>query len=651
MKLEGEIGEINLIERLVELGREQFTGAIRFENDGIIKIIYFKSGDILSASTNDRADSIDEILMRANKVSRDHVKQALAKRKESETLGDALLGLGFITKKELSWARRVQVIGVIRSIAAWSGGSYTIVADYLPKREEGTLFPLAQIITELIVTDTDRAKFDVALDGGNTTFTKAPDFDEAFRRLGLNQEAAAIMNNVDGTNNASEIAMLSGTDTFNVYKLLHALHVLGLLVSTQKPQVQHEDLPAPATGGMDFNFNTDAVSDAADMGWGDAGTAGTGLDFGTPEPIAGMPDPGSSFESGFDAAPQPAAAVTSEPEFAQEEDLPMGLPAFDTEPEPEPAEIVEPPATAAAMPSWDKPAAAPPPITPMQPFVEKAKRSTTTSQPKSEKEEQWGFDEAQIETARKAAVPVRGKDAPPMKPVVKKASKPGRLIPVLFVAVGIVIVGIGGLAGWNWWQNKKAAEAAPVVTKQPAKHPVIRPTPPPPTGTTATTTVATVVPTTTLPVAITTTAPAPHPSQVTTTQPPQQVAPVTSTVARVEKTPSGSVIPNTTTAKAAVPPATDADRQRYETMAKEFAADKSGTFTVQFELVCEAASITRALREGGSNVWFLPISYHNRSCYRVFWGRYATEQQAQAGANAIPQSLREAKPVVVHIPR
>src|SRR5688572_8139328 len=179
--LEGEIREINLVERLVELWRQQFTGALRFEHDGIIKIIYFKGGDVLSASTNDRADSVDEILMKAGKVSKEHVKQALAKRKENETLGDALLILGFITRKELTWGRRMQVISVIRSVSEWQAGSFTIVENYLPKREEGTIFSLPQLIVEMTVTETDRTKFERALESGGIVLDRAAGFDESFK--------------------------------------------------------------------------------------------------------------------------------------------------------------------------------------------------------------------------------------------------------------------------------------------------------------------------------------------------------------------------------------------------------------------------------------------------------------------------------------
>ena len=254
MSFEGEIGEIDLVQRLVELGREHFTGAIRFEQDGIIKIVYFKGGDVLSASTNDRTDAVDEILLRAGKVDKEHVKQALARRKENESLGDALLNLGFITRKELTWGRRIQVIGILRSVRTWTHGQYAIVADYLPKREEGTLFPLQQILIELFVTDQDRSPFERALEGGSAVLEKTPDFDLAFARLGLNEDASEIARKIDGKRTAAEIAAITGKDVFNTYKLLEALRALGLLRKLESKAEVKDELAFASVG----------VADAAD---------------------------------------------------------------------------------------------------------------------------------------------------------------------------------------------------------------------------------------------------------------------------------------------------------------------------------------------------------------------------------------------------
>ena len=596
--LEGDISEIQLVERLVELWREQFTGAIRFENDGIIKIVYFKGGDILSASTNDRADSIDEILMKAGKVSREHVKQALAKRKENETLGDALLNLGFITRKELTWARRVQVVGVIRSIAAWASGSFTIVADYLPKRDEGTLFPLPQVLVELIVTDQDRQQFERAMDGGNAVFAKAADFDDVFRRLGLNEDAEAIAAQIDGTQSASEIATASGRDTFNAYKLLHALATLGIITRAEKPQEQPQF-------SLD-DFAAAGVADAADM-WN--------------EPKVAAPEPEPMFQlDEAEALKQPTLEVPIEPMSFEMDSAPASTSAWD-EPEEEdvPAPAPPPPPEPAAkMPAWDRPPREPM-ATPIPASIEPAAEA---------EEEQWGFDEAQIETARRASVPVAAAPtpkAPLSKPARVKEGKGSRFGLILALLI-IAIVAGAGYYGWMWWQKQQEEAPAPVVATRPRR------TPPRPAPAAETATVAPVA--TTSATATTTTA---------TTTTVADAPPVTTTTAE----PTATALPPVV---AKAPPA-NSSKARYDEMARQYAANPIGNFTVQVQILCDPSNLDKAIATGGQNVWFVPQPIGARSCYRVFWGRFATREEAQRALASVPASLRDRSAAVKPVPR
>jgi septal ring-binding cell division protein DamX len=116
----------------------------------------------------------------------------------------------------------------------------------------------------------------------------------------------------------------------------------------------------------------------------------------------------------------------------------------------------------------------------------------------------------------------------------------------------------------------------------------------------------------------------------------------------LERTTTGAAITNTPPRAAA--PRSDAARAKYDGMARDFAAQKGGSYTVQFELVCETASITRALAEAGDKVWFVPTSYRGRPCYRVFWGRFDSSAEASAASKQLPAALG-ATPVVVKIPR
>jgi len=501
MTFEGEIGEIDLTGRLVELARDHFTGAIRFESDGIIKIVYFKGGDVLSASTNDRTDSIDEILLRGSKVTREHVKQALAKRKETETLGDALLNLGFITRKELTWARRVQVIGILRSISTWTTGSFTIVADYLPKRDEGTVFSLQQILVELIVTEQDRSKFEQLLDGGSAVFERLPEFDEVYRRLGLNQDAEEIVSRVDGFSSAADVVETSGKDAFNVYKLLHALTLVGALARVGKAQPSGEVFAdeTPAAEPID-DFASVAVSDAADL-W----------------PSEPEPPPVQV------AAP---AAATDDYDFTADDESPW-------------EETTEVPLPIPIPPI-------PEPYPAIEPTVE-------TAVPKLEREEQWGFDEAQIETARRAAVPVRSANRVEPLPTVKMTEEPkrGNLLRAALVGLGLAVVILGGL---NWWRNRspRSIESPETASVAPQKRVTRRPfvpaaVPSSATGTTGTT--GTVVAAgATSPTATTTSSTAPP--GLTVTAPPAGAPPATAATQTVPTRPAATATQPPLTASA-----------------------------------------------------------------------------------------------------
>jgi hypothetical protein len=662
MSFEGEIGEIDLIQRLVELGSEQFTGAIRFESDGIIKIVYFKGGDVLSASTNDRTDAVDEILLRANKVTREHVKQALAKRKESETLGDALLGLGFITRKELTWARRVQVIGILRSIIGWKTGSYTIVADYLPKREEGTLFPLAQIIVELVVTDTDRTKSEQAMESGNAIFEKAPNFDDAFRRLGLNEDAEQIVAQIDGTSTAADVAARSGKDIFNVYKLLEALRLLRLITRADKPPVEHEVSGGDAWAVENPDFTIDDVDptlpvaaveaprvDSATMempALDIAAPAASGWDdpveddqFSATE-IAPPPiTPAAEPQWGFDEAQIEAARRAAVPLHADEQVPTSPMTSDIPPPEPRRSSMLTPLLlllliAAGAYGGWmwwqkrqaPKPASTvattkrvPPPVTnsATSPAVTTTNAASTVPTPPMG---------AITHTATTSAAPTA------VSPATAKnrnagVSPAGPAKPAVSVA---------------------ERSSLPAATKpQPAITSAV-----PGTTTTAVPTIATKSTpktSTTAPLRTAATTATAAPPRVAGATPPKATsrpAPVDSNT-HVERTANGATtITNASTAA----PSTDAARARYDGMASDFASQKGGNYTLQFELVCETASVTRALKEGGDKVWFVRTSYRSRPCYRVFWGRFDSSADANAASKELPASLGSA-PVVVKIPR
>jgi septal ring-binding cell division protein DamX len=140
----------------------------------------------------------------------------------------------------------------------------------------------------------------------------------------------------------------------------------------------------------------------------------------------------------------------------------------------------------------------------------------------------------------------------------------------------------------------------------------------------------------------TTTAPA---VATTTTAAPAPIAPPpAATATTASATPPNQALPPV------VRRTTDA-KSRYDAMARDYAANATGNFTVQVQILCETSNLDKAMRDGGERVWFVPQTIGARSCYRVFWGRFATRDAAQQAMSEIPASLRDRSSAVKPVPK
>lgn len=592
MELEGVIEEPQFLRYLVEMGRDRFTGAVRLEREDLIKILYLQEGRIISASTNDPAEGVDELLLRGKKVSREHVQQARSKRKMDETLGDALLSSGFISRKELRWARRHQIVSVLRSALGAEGWHYTVVPDYVSSRSsEGTHFDVEPLLIELVVTDPDRRRIDRRLEGGEVKLRKVPSFDEKYSRLGLNEDADRVAKLVDGKRSAAEIAAEAGGNSFMNLKLLAALHVLGVVETKPKAQGQ---LEISFRGGAGEGSLLPGIA----PGRGEPASADE-----PPAPVVNVP----SWELESFPESEPSLLDASGDRDSQR-DSPAGLDdELATGDEVKRAVSGERDDDVAARPDDQRAIeAGEGSVGGELPMAFSADTAKESSEP-FDVDLSWDEETVDRETEGEDVflTDVGAQAVPP-----GNRSRRGRYLLAAALLAGLLVLGL-----FLWPLLERDGVGQPALVDE-ADLPV--------DAAPGTTTIT----------------PAGRPDEP---------------VALIEEeTPAGEEQAAEEVETAGEPQSeqtadgVESLRDRHDQMAREYASGADAVpYTLQFEIVCETSSVTLALQHGGSSVWFVPIEYQGRPCYRVFWGRYPDEQSAAAAADQIPQELRGSRPVVV----
>ena len=150
--IEGPLRELGIhdVFQLLDLSRKTGTLAVTSELRGNEGTVRFQNGHVVAAAIRSNPHRLGEQLMRSGRVTAAQIAAASAeqaRRGDGVRLGEILLEMGAISRKELERQIRIQIEAVIFELLSWSEGFFRF--------EEGPVQgdPMVQIGTEALLME------------------------------------------------------------------------------------------------------------------------------------------------------------------------------------------------------------------------------------------------------------------------------------------------------------------------------------------------------------------------------------------------------------------------------------------------------------------------------------------------------------------
>ena len=248
--------ETSLPEMLQTIDRFRVAGVIEAKNGQVVKKVFLRDGHVIHASSNDRADSLGEHLMRDGKLSAaEHRRIAEVRQKAERRFGVLLLEQRLLTPAEVYAAIRKHIEEIVWSLFYWQQGEVSFsVGDQIDSDAVKIQLPLRRVILEGIKRAPEAKPLVSRLGQRDTVFEPCFRWEQLIE-LAMGQEEYRLLTAVDGHKTLYDLCSLEPLSAANNAKLLYAFLVLHLVrrvgaiaeKSARKVKVQLE------TAGDDFS--------------------------------------------------------------------------------------------------------------------------------------------------------------------------------------------------------------------------------------------------------------------------------------------------------------------------------------------------------------------------------------------------------------
>ncbi len=240
--------ETALSEMFANIYRHRVPGLFEISHDGKLKRIYINDGNVIHASSTDRADRLGAHLYRTGKLTREQLTETIRLLEETgKRHGQILIEEGMLAPGDLYQAIRGQVESIVWSVFAWQTGEVTFkIGEFHEPLMIKIHLPMRQAIVRGVKQVPD-AKALVARLGKKSTVFRPSYCAEDLIEIALNAEEYALLRLVDGERPLYEICTGGPFGVSENARLLYAFHILHLI----------ERLPDNGDSGVKIRFQPD----------------------------------------------------------------------------------------------------------------------------------------------------------------------------------------------------------------------------------------------------------------------------------------------------------------------------------------------------------------------------------------------------------
>jgi hypothetical protein len=227
----GEVRSHTIPHLIHELGAAGATGLLTLTDRDVRKTVQFVQGMVLFASSNDRDDRLNQLLLRSNVVSLPNLLKALELALATkDRLGEVMVRLKMMGAADVEKWVRLQVREIVYGLFGWTRGQYAF-EEHQAKGESITLgVPADVIVIEGVRRVVSWARAYEEVGGLNTEYRSTREMSVIVRGLPLLPEEQQLLGLCDAPTSLRELCEASALSDFDVCRSVWALLIVGALM-------------------------------------------------------------------------------------------------------------------------------------------------------------------------------------------------------------------------------------------------------------------------------------------------------------------------------------------------------------------------------------------------------------------------------------